>query len=84
VSGGPPLNRNLFLKAVNPARYGPLHHPGDTYSYDMFSQAGLAVRQLAHLLFGDLRPELVIGIGESQSAARLVTYIDAIHPLAHV
>jgi len=83
VSGGPPLNRNLFLKAVNPARYGPLHHPGDTYSYDMFSQVGLAVRRRADLLFGDLRPERVIGIGESQSAARLVTYINAIHPLAH-
>src|SRR5262249_46632970 len=31
-----------------------------------------------------LRPQRVIAIGESQSAARLVTYIDAIHPLAHV
>jgi hypothetical protein len=84
VSGGPPLNRNLHLKAENPARYGTLHHPGDTYSYDMFSQAGLAVRQRADLLFGDLRPERLIAIGESQSASRLVTYINAIHPLAHV
>jgi Alpha/beta hydrolase domain len=84
VSGGPPLDRNLSLKEVNPARYGPLFHPGDTYSYDMFSQAGLAIRQLADLLFGSLRPRRVIAIGESQSAFRLVTYINAIHPLAHV
>jgi Alpha/beta hydrolase domain len=84
VSGGPPLDRDLHLTAVNPARYGTLHHPGDTYSYDMFSQAGLAVRQRADLLLGGLRPERVIGIGESQSGSRLVTYIDAIHPVAHV
>jgi hypothetical protein len=44
VSGGPPLDRNLHLKAVNPARYGPLVHPGDSWSYDMFSQAGRAIR----------------------------------------
>jgi hypothetical protein len=80
VSGGPPLDRHLALKEVNPARYGPLVHPGDTYSYDMFSQAGRAAR----LLLRDLRPKRVIATGESQSATRLVTYIDAIHPLAHV
>jgi hypothetical protein len=84
VSGGPPLDRHLALKEVNPARYGPLFHPGDNYSYDMFSQAGLAVRRLPPLLLGGLRPRRVIAIGESQSAARLVTYIDAIHPLADV
>src|SRR5262249_52330144 len=84
VSGGPPLDRHLALKEVNPSRYGPLFHPGDNYSYDMFSQAGLAARRLAAPLLGGLRPEQVIAIGESQSAARLVTHIDAIHPLAHV
>ena len=31
-----------------------------------------------------MKPAHVIAIGESQSAGRLVTYIDAIHPLAHV
>jgi len=83
VSGGPPLDRHLALKEVDPSRYGPLLHPGDTYSYDIFSQAGLAARRLAPLVLGDLRPKRVIATGESQSAARLVTYIDAIHPLAH-
>jgi len=84
VSGGPPLQRNLHLKAVNPTRYAPLFHPGDSYSYDMFSQAGLAVRQRAELLLGNLRPQRLIGIGESQSAHRLVTYINAVHPVARV
>jgi Alpha/beta hydrolase domain len=84
VSGGAPLDRNLHLKAVNPARYGALVHPGDTYSYDMFSQVGRALRESATLLFGDLRPRCMIAIGESQSAFRLVTYINAIHPLARV
>lgn len=84
VSGGPPLDRHLALKEVNPARYGPLVHPGDTFSYDIFSQAGLATRRLATVLLGDLRPKRVIAVGQSQSAARLVMYINAIHPLAHV
>lgn len=84
VSGGPPLDRDLHLQAVNPARYGSLLHPGDSYSYDMFSQAGLAVRERAELLLGNLRPRRLIGIGESQSAFRLVTYINAVHPLARV
>src|SRR5262249_11426972 len=29
VSGGPPLDRHLALKELNPIRYGPLLHPGD-------------------------------------------------------
>ena len=84
VSGGPPLDRHLALKEVNPARYAPLVHPGDTFSYDIISQAGLAPRRLATVLLGDLRPKRVIAVGQSQSAARLVMYINAIHPLAHV
>ena len=35
-------------------------------------------------MLGGLKPKHVIAIGESQSAGRLVTYIDAVHPLAHV
>lgn len=83
VHGGPPLDLDLHLKAVDPVRYGPLLHPGDSFSYDLFSQAGLAVRGLPELL-GPLRPRRLIAIGESQSAFRLVTYVDAIHPLARV
>ena len=42
-SGGP-LGLNLSLKAVNPVRYAPLVHPGDSFSYDMFSQVAQALR----------------------------------------
>ncbi len=46
VSGsGGPLGLNLSLKAVNPVRYAPLEHPGDSFSYDMFSQVAQAIRQ---------------------------------------
>jgi hypothetical protein len=66
------------------ARYAALTHPGDSYSYDMFSQAGQAIRDHADLLLGGMRPDRLIAAGESQSAGRLVTYIDAVHPLVQV
>jgi hypothetical protein len=65
-------------------RYASLTHPGDSYSYDMFSQAGQAIRDNADTILGGLRPERLIAAGESQSAGRLVTYIDAVHPLVNV
>jgi hypothetical protein len=68
----------------DPVRYASLSHPGDSYSYDMFSQAGRAVRDDAATVLGGLDPRRVIAVGESQSAGRLVTYIDAVHPLAGV
>ncbi|HEX5097162.1 MAG TPA: alpha/beta hydrolase domain-containing protein, partial [Acidimicrobiia bacterium] len=66
------------------ARYGSLNHPGDSYSYDIYSQAGQAVRDNAALVLGGTRPRRLISVGESQSAGRLATYIDAAHPLARV
>jgi len=65
-------------------RYAGLSHPGDDYSYDIFSQAGQAIRDNAPTMLRGLKPEHLIAIGESQSAGRLVTYIDAVHPLVHV
>lgn len=76
LKGGPP--------GGDPARYASVAHPGDSYSYDMFSQAGQAIRDEADLVLGGLRPERLIAAGESQSAGRLVTYIDAVHPLVQV
>ncbi|MBL7494774.1 hypothetical protein I6A84_10355 [Frankia sp. CNm7] len=73
------------LKAAplgDPARYGALNHPGDSYSYDIFSQAGQAIQDKAGRMLGGLKPKRVIAVGESQSAGRLVTYIDAVHPRA--
>ncbi|MEV7038459.1 alpha/beta hydrolase domain-containing protein [Amycolatopsis sp. NPDC051061] len=70
-------------KAGDPARYATLSHPGDSYSYDIFSQAGRAVRSSAATVLGGLRPRAVLAEGESQSAFRLTTYLNAVQPLAH-
>ncbi len=72
------------LKTEMPDRYRALEHPGDDFSYDIFTQAvsllgprrstdpdplrGLSVRK-------------VIATGGSQSGARLMTYINAVRPL---
>ncbi|HZR24622.1 MAG TPA: alpha/beta hydrolase domain-containing protein [Vicinamibacterales bacterium] len=62
------------LKDWDKARYGSLQHPGDAYAYDIFTQAAQAMK----------RPnEVMIATGRSQSAFRLVTYINAVHPLTH-
>jgi hypothetical protein len=71
------------LKNCCAARYGPLVHPTDSYSYDMFTQAGRVVRDQAATVLGGLSPKRLIAAGESQSAGRLVTYINAVHPLEH-
>lgn len=86
VQGGAPTVGGLpggGLKADDPDRYGTLSHPGDAYSYDIFTQVGRAVAGEAALKpLDELAVKRVIAIGESQSAFRLVTYINAIHPLA--
>ncbi len=38
-----PLFTGVAPKMWDPARYGTLVHPGDSYSYDIFSQAGQAL-----------------------------------------
>lgn len=73
------------LKQQDPARYGSLSHPGDQFSYDIYTQA-------ARALLGEdgtnplapLHPKRLLAVGESQSAIYLTTYIDAIQPLYHV
>jgi hypothetical protein len=73
------------LKSVDPARYASLQHPGDAYSYDIFSQVGAAiVRPQGLAPLGNLTPSHLIAAGESQSASRLVTYIDSVQPNDHV
>jgi Alpha/beta hydrolase domain len=62
-------------------RYAGLSHPGDSFSYDIFSQAAQAIRDNPRAV-GGLKAQHVLAVGESQSAGRLVTYIDAVHPVA--
>ncbi len=68
------------LKQTDPSRYGTLDHPGDSYSYSIYQQAGQALHTSGSRLLGGLHPERVLALGESQSAFRLVTYIDALQP----
>lgn len=82
--GGNPTGAPRVLKIADPERYGTLNHPGDDYSYDMFSQIGALMWNESSILFGDLVPERVIAAGESQSAFRLTSYINALAPLHDV
>jgi hypothetical protein len=69
------------IKQVDSARYAALTHPGDAYAFDIFSQAGRAARDDSALL-GPLRPKRVLASGDSQSASFLVTYVNAVDPIA--
>ena len=68
------------LKKVDPARYGSLQHPGDSYAFDIYTQVARALRAGGPAL-GGLEPERVVAVGESQSAFALVTYINGVQPL---
>jgi alpha/beta hydrolase family protein len=74
------------LKRYDPQRYGELSHPGDEFSYDMYTQVARAVRDPGagiDVLAGLPSARKVLAIGESQSAFRLVSYADAVQPLTH-
>jgi Alpha/beta hydrolase domain len=76
------------LKEWSPARYAALDVTRggtvqvDALSYDIFSQAALAVRgKGTRDIMGGLRVQRVIATGHSQSAGRLYTYFHSVHPL---
>jgi hypothetical protein len=74
-----------YLKQVDPERYGDLVHPGDDYSYDMFAQVAAALRRPGALdVLDGLVPQRIIADGESQSADRMATFVDAVQPVTHV
>lgn len=82
ILGGPAI---ASLKMSDPKRYAPLGHPGDSFSYDIFSQAGEAIRnRMGGRLFRGLEVRCVLAAGQSQSAFRLVTYVNAVDPVARV
>ena len=68
------------LREHDPERYGDLDHPGDGYSFDIFTQAGKALRETSGTIepLGDLEAQHLVGVGVSQSANRLATYVNAI------
>ena len=72
-------------KASDPDRYAAVTpHPGDSFSYDMYSQAGQVIRDDWKTVLGGLQPKRVLAMGESQSAGRMTTYINAVHPIAKI
>jgi hypothetical protein len=80
VKGVPGANQaGEGLKKIVPARYATLKHPGDAYSYDIFTQVARALRTGAGL--SGLQPQHLIAGGESQSAFALVSYYDGVQPL---
>ncbi|HEY4452790.1 MAG TPA: alpha/beta hydrolase domain-containing protein, partial [Pseudonocardiaceae bacterium] len=73
------------LRAIDPTRYAGLNHPGDTFSYDIYSQAARALLSETGVQpLGGLRPRALIADGESQSALRMTTYANAIQPVDHL
>jgi hypothetical protein len=86
VEGGPnPMGGSYALKKVDPVRYGQLTHPGDAFSFDMYTQAGSVLRgPNASKVLGPLTVKRVIAVGESQSAMFLTTYVNRIDVVAKV
>ena len=71
------------LKNWDSARYGSLQESSDDVSWDVFTKAGQVVRAESSAIFGGLNADRVLATGQSQSALRLVTYTNAIQPLAN-
>ena len=72
------------LAAWDPVRYGKLGDSNDGQSYEIFTQAAEAIKADSATLLGGLTPKELIGTGDSQSAFRIDTYVNAIQPLKHV
>jgi hypothetical protein len=80
--GSGPVGDSFTLKKADPERYGALEHPGDDYSYDVFSQAGAAVWFAPERVLAGAAPQVLLAVGHSQSAFRLTTYVNALTPPA--
>lgn len=73
------------LKGWDPGRYGDLDHPGDDYCYDIFTQAGQALRSLGpEEPLAELAGARLVAAGQSLGAYRLGTYVNAVDPIAGV
>jgi hypothetical protein len=77
---------DLGARRWDPERYGSLILPGDNLAYDIFTDAGQSIRspRTVDPLEGLPSERRLIATGASQSAQRLVTYINAFHPAADV
>jgi len=88
IEGQPALVKGMpetkGLPAWDPERYGSLAHPGDAFSYDIFSQGARAVAPGRPIVpvdpLGGLEPRLLLATGGSQSAMRLGSYLNIADP----
>ena len=75
------------LRAWDPERYRDLEHPGDDFSFDIFTHAARVVGRRRGALtidpMGGLDVGWVIATGGSQSAIRLASYLNGVQPLEH-
>jgi hypothetical protein len=76
------------LREWSPTRYGTLdvtdggRIADDSLSYDIFTAAAVAIRGNGSAdVMGGLKAARLIAIGHSQSAGRLYTYFQSVHPL---
>lgn len=90
VHGNPPVT-NYGLKDWSPIRYGSLDLTAsgtimdDSLCYDVFAQAAQAIRTPQGINpLGNLHPKMILAVGASQSAMRLVAYHNSIHNLHNI
>jgi hypothetical protein len=76
VEGGG-MMPGLGLHAADPNRYSSLVHPGDAFSFDIFTHVACALRDVLSDRYG-IRVDRVIATGASQSAFHLTTYVNAV------
>jgi Alpha/beta hydrolase domain len=76
------------LVAWDPDRYGSLHIDDDTLSYGVFSEVAKAIGPTRPTTpidpLGGLEVRKLLAVGGSQSAGRLVTYINAVQPIEQI
>ncbi len=75
------------LKTANPERYADLVHPGDDFSYDLFAQIGALVQAVPEGQpdpLDGLEADQAIALGESQSAFRMTSFVNGVHPISPV
>jgi Alpha/beta hydrolase domain len=85
IDGGGLVDNGMHLKKAFPERYTELSHPGDAWSFDIFSQAGKAIGNGAGSgVLGAHQAARLLAAGHSQSAAFIVSYINAVDALTPV
>ncbi|MET0986789.1 MAG: alpha/beta hydrolase domain-containing protein, partial [Steroidobacteraceae bacterium] len=86
IHGAPGISTGLT--GWDPERYGTLKHPGDAFSYDIFTQVTRLLGKNRPTVSPDplrgLKPKMVIAQGGSQSSMRLASYINVAQKRDHV